>query len=63
MSKETNGWAGSNPSSQVWCNLCLKHFEKGEMMGYHGPEGIHLALCSECADKIGEGFYGCGCGG
>jgi hypothetical protein len=53
MSKETNGW----------CNLCLKHFEKGEMMAYHGPEGIHLSLCSECADKVGEGFYGCGCGG
>jgi hypothetical protein len=65
MCKQTNGWNGANLSSAGWCSRCLKAFDDGEMRSYHGPCGIHVTLCSDCADRISaeDGFYGCGCGG
>jgi hypothetical protein len=63
MSKTENGWAGANISRDGYCNRCLKDFDGCEMRNYHGPDGVHVAFCSECADKVGLFWYACGCGG
>lgn len=63
MSKATNGWAGANVTKEGWCACCCKWFGDYKLSEYHGPDGVHVAFCSECADKVSDVWQACWCGG